>query len=81
VTCRPAAGGGVVCGPTKVIEVSRKEKGIHWCFVCRQRVPFFFVVRRDDVEEDYYGPWMSVEDEKGHINGDLFPGRERVWEG
>lgn len=82
MTCRPATtNGGVICGPTNVIEVTREEEGIRWCFVCRKRVPFFFIVRRDDTEEDWYGPWPSVEDDKGHSDGDLFPGRRREWEG
>jgi hypothetical protein len=70
-----------VCGTTRVIEVRRSvEFEAKWCFVCRRRVRHDRVIRRDDVPEDWYGPWPAIECENGHTNGDCFPGCERTWE-
>lgn len=81
MTCREITPGAIICGPRKVIEVSRKPYSENaWCFVCRKRRDFVFVVRRADVEIDWYGPWPSVECSEGHSDGDLFPGRVREWE-
>lgn len=63
--------------PTRV--VSEIEDGMRWCFYCRKRVPF---VRRVHVPTDpmsYYGPHASIRCEKGHCDGDCFPGTSREW--
>lgn len=59
-------------------EVTRKPDGEHWCFVCRKRRRFDFVVRAP-IEPSYYGPNPSIVCELGHTDGDLFPGRFREW--
>jgi hypothetical protein len=68
-----------VCGP-RMKEVRRESVGERWCFVCRKRREFAFVVM-DTVEMSYWGPTASVECvDRGHSDGDLFPGRCREWE-
>lgn len=73
----------VICrSPFGVIK--RKPNGeVRWCFYCRARVAFDFVVRgnTDPDYDDYYGPAPSIEcAEKGHGDGDMFPGRYREWD-
>lgn len=82
MTCREIGDGGVICGPRRVIVVSRDPEGEHYCFRCRKVREFSMVVRRDDVPlmEDWYGPWPAIECSEGHKDGDLFPGRQRVWD-
>jgi hypothetical protein len=65
-----------------VVEAKREALGDRWCFQCRKRVPFVLVVKRYDCEphEDPYGPWGSIQcEQRGHDDGDMFPGRYRVW--
>jgi len=62
-------------------EVKRESEGIKWCFHCRKRREFFYIVTAP-IEPSYYGP--NVDIECGHCNtsdGDLFPGGYREWEG
>lgn len=69
-------------GPGPVEEVSREPMPERWCFRCRARVAFLTVIYRYDVapSDDYYGPWAVIRCEHGHDDGDLFPGRVRVWD-
>lgn len=64
---------GVICG-TRMVEHSRTSRGIKWCFRCRKRVEFQFVVMVPD-GPSYYGPtgWMECPNCRGHET-DLFPG-------
>jgi hypothetical protein len=68
-------------GPGPVKEVARKALGERYCFRCRQRREFVVITLAYDCNpmDDYYGPWGVVECEHGHADGDLFPGRWRVW--
>jgi hypothetical protein len=69
-----------ICG-ARMKEVHRERLGVRWCFVCRKRTEFVFIVK-DTVEMSYWGPTASVECERrGHYDGDLFPGRYREWDG
>lgn len=61
-------------------EVRRESEGVKWCFHCRKRREFFYIVTAP-VGLSYYGP--SAEIQCGHCktwNGDLFPGWTREWE-
>jgi hypothetical protein len=58
---------------------AKRDDGIRWCFYCRKRVKF---IRRVHVPTDpmsYYGPHVTLKCERGHEDGDLFPGRWREW--
>lgn len=66
-----------MCG-TRMKEHSRKSEGIKWCFHCRTRHEFFFVVTVPD-GMSYYGPSASIEGIKRDCT-DLFPGWSREWE-
>lgn len=61
-------------------EVVRRSEGEKWCFQCRKRCEFFYIVTAP-VVIDWYGPNADVE--CGTCNtsdADLFPGHEREWE-
>ncbi|MCQ1951598.1 hypothetical protein NNX28_16900 [Arthrobacter sp. zg-Y859] len=61
-------------------EVHREELGERWCFNCRKRRNFAYTVMAE-VQPSYYEPTPAVKcDGCGTSDGDLFPGRERVWE-
>ncbi len=62
-------------------DVKREPDGDRWCFRCRKRREFVFVVSRPVDPMSYYGPNYSIECTVCHLGGgDLFPGREREWE-
>lgn len=74
-------GPAIVCttGPTK--EIHREGLGDRWCFGCRRKVEFVYIVTDVVAEMSYYDPWPSVECVPSrHHDGDLFPGRYREWE-
>lgn len=50
-----------------------------WCFQCRKRRMFYRVVMLT-VEPSNYGPYVSIRCERGHVDGDLFPGRTREYD-
>lgn len=61
-------------------EVKRESLSIRWCFACRTRQEFWFIVTAP-IEPSYYGPNVDVK--CGHCNtsdGDCFPGRYREWD-
>lgn len=61
-------------------EVKREGRGERYCFRCRTRREFWFIVTAPIVP-DWYGPNCDIR--CGHCHksdGDLFPGREREWE-
>lgn len=70
--------GAVVCGGGPMQELKREDLGERWCFVCRKRKPFVFLITAP-IEPSYYEPNASVECDRGHYDGDLFPGRYREW--
>ena len=60
-------------------EVRRTLEGERWCFVCRKRREFEYVVLVP-VEMSYYGPTRRIECSQCRtVDGDLFPGAEREW--
>lgn len=63
-------------------EVRRESEGVRWCFGCRKRREFFFVVTEPVRRLSYYGPNPSIRcGTCDLVDGDLFPGRSREWEG
>lgn len=67
-------GGVVVCG-TDMEEVSRTAEGIKWCFHCRKRHEFWWVVSAPS-GISYYGPSARMEGISRECT-DLFPGWTR----
>ena len=66
--------------PGRTREIHREELGERWCFHCRKRRDFAYTVT-GEIEPSYYGPNPDVKcNHCGTSDGDLFPGRERVWE-
>jgi hypothetical protein len=83
MTCQTVTVGGerihINFGP-EMKEVVRRSEGEKWCFCCRARREFFYIVTAP-VIPSYYGPNADIQ--CGTCNtsdGDLFPGREREWE-
>ena len=63
---------------TPLEEVRRDALDVRWCFTCRDRRQFMFVVKRPTEPLSYYGPIGEVMCSRcGTINGDLGFGRER----
>lgn len=62
-------------------EVVRKQDGDErWCFCCRKRRVFEYVVL-SPIEMSYYGPTRQIECTVCKtMDGDLFPGQYREWE-
>jgi hypothetical protein len=67
----------VICG-TDMEEVFRTSEGVKWCFHCRKRHEFWWVVMAPK-GISYYGPTAHMEG-IGRECSDLFPGwyREAV---
>jgi hypothetical protein len=62
---------------TPMEEVDRRSDGERWCFVCRTRREFAYVLFAP-VEMSYYGMTRKIECTHCHTtDSDLFPGRER----
>ena len=75
----------IICRGPKMTEFKRWDEGVHWCFTCRKRVQFWQIVRKASNEdaEASLGFWSytrGIECERGHPDGDLFPGRTREWD-
>jgi len=66
-----------ICG-TRMKEHSRRSQGDKWCFHCRKRHEFFWVVMVPD-GPSYYGPNAGIEG-IGSECTDLFPGWTREWD-
>ena len=66
-----------VCG-TVMEEHSRRSEGIKWCFHCRKRHEFWWVVMAPD-GLSYYGPTAGMEGVTAECS-DLFPGWTRELE-
>lgn len=76
------AGNGnlVICG-TSMAEHSRRPLGLKWCFACRKRGEFDYIVMAP-TGPSYYGPYAVIKCSNcGEPDGDLFPGWTREWEG
>jgi len=71
--------GFAICG-TRMKEVRRESVGIKWCFACRKRAAFEFVVIAPD-GLSYYGPegYHECTNCKAR-ESDLFPGWTREYE-
>jgi hypothetical protein len=60
-------------------EVSRRSDGERFCFSCRTRREFLYIVDAP-VGMSCYGPSSRIECETcSTVDGDVFPGREREW--
>jgi hypothetical protein len=83
MSCQTVAIGGDVVhinyGPA-MEEIVRESEGERWCFHCRKRREFFYIVTAP-VEPDWYGPNVDIKcGTCATSDGDLFPGREREWD-
>lgn len=79
--CESLEGGIAICRPNRFEEIHREELDVRWCFICRKRRMFVYVVERE-VEPSYYDPHPTIKCvDKGHADGDCFPGQSREWEG
>ena len=58
----------------------RPDGEVRWCFYCRKRVAFVRTIKRPVDPMSYYGPNATIKCERGHDDGDLFPGSYREWE-
>lgn len=66
---------------TPMKEHSRKPDGTRWCFHCRKRREFLFIVKAPTDPYSYYGASPSVRCSACNtMDGDLFPGNYRQWE-
>jgi hypothetical protein len=84
MTCQTLTIGGdrmhVNFGPEMVEVVNRLDGKTRWCFTCRTRREFRYIVTAP-TEPSYYGPNADIKCSHCKTSdGDLFPGREREWE-
>ena len=64
---------------TPMEEIHRESLGDRWCFHCRRRHEFVYLIRAT-VEPSYYDPTPSIQGLPcGAQDGDMFPGHEREW--
>lgn len=67
-------------GPSMVEVVNRRNGKTRWCFKCRARREFRYIVMAP-VVPDWYGPNADIKCATCKTSdGDLFPGGEREWE-
>lgn len=79
-----------ICG-FPVEEIARRPDGERWCFVCRKRHEFLYIVTASKLDPElpledqpgsWYGPVPHIECSVCHTwDGDCFPGWQREWEG
>lgn len=69
-----------ICRGPRMEEVHRESRGDRWCFRCRRRTEFFYVVTAP-MEMSYYGPNPSIRCQQDHVDGDIGFGGSREWEG
>ena len=70
----------IICAGPPMKEIARKPDGERWCFRCRRRTQFEYVVTAP-VEPSYYGPEPSIRcTQCDHADTDLGFGRYREWE-
>ena len=73
--------GAVVICSEPVEEIYRESIGERWCFICRARREFWYLVHAP-VGLSYYGPNPSIRcGTCGQVDGDCGFGRSREWEG
>lgn len=70
---------GALCRGPEMHVAHREPLGTRWCFVCREHQPFTITITTP-IEPSYYGPHPRIHCPRGHVDGDLFPGRTRTWE-
>lgn len=71
--------GGHVCVETER-EIKRTPDGERWCFHCRHRRAFEYVVSAPTDPMSYYGPSQAIYCTVCNgYDADLFPGRSREW--
>lgn len=64
---------------TEMQEVHRENVGVRWCFACRTRTAFVYVVL-DTVDPSYFDPVRMVKcGNCGQTDGDCGFGRCREW--
>ncbi len=76
---------GAICGGEPHEETHRRQDGEpRWCFVCRKKQQFDYVIMSPifDMENpSYHGPVPSIRCAIcDTYDGDVFPGSEREWE-
>lgn len=72
---------GAICGEQLEETVRRPNGEERFCFVCRKKRAFEFVVLAPVDMLSYYGPTPKIECATCHTtDGDMFPGREREWQ-
>ena len=77
--CHVSPGITICYGPRQVEVKNEKHGDDRWCFRCRKVREFRFIVT-DSVEPSYYEPNVTIEcGTCGLSDGDLFPGRYRMW--
>lgn len=84
MTCQTYEIGGDIIhinhGPSMVEVVNRRDGEPRWCFVCRKRTEFRYIVTAPS-EPSYYGPNADIKCGRCNTSdGDLFPGNSREWE-
>lgn len=79
----------IVCRGPEMEEASRASMGVRWCFKCRKRAEFSWVVLSPVIDWDdeasiaaaMWGPIAHSEcGNCGRHAGELFPGWEYKWE-
>lgn len=69
-----------ICRGPEMEEIHRERVGARWCFRCRERAVFDYVVTAPSTPS-YYGPNPSIQCPSGHHDGDIGFGGSREWEG
>lgn len=85
MSCDPIVMDGKVIGTIHRVDEEEVRREIHgeprWCFQCRARVPFEYVVYAPTDLFSYYGPRPAIECQpRRHTNGDCGFGSSREWE-
>jgi hypothetical protein len=65
-----------LCGEAYKVLAAR-DLGEKWCFACRRRVRFTLRIMAPVDVWSWYEPHPTVKCERGHFDGDLFPGYVR----
>lgn len=80
MTCETYGSLTISYGPRTERIKNEVDGDARWCFRCRKVREFRFTIDAP-VEVSYYGPNASIRcGTCGLDDGDLFPGRYRVWE-
>ena len=82
MTCLTSVDGafiGFVCGENYA-EIHRESVGERWCFECRKRTEYFYVVSAPVDPMSWYGPNPAYECGSCGKDGYCFPGTWIEWE-